>query len=105
MDLNNWSSESDLIGNVKDLSGKVSFTFDTWTSEAGNPYLSVTGHYISAPKASPQEWELKSGQLGFKHIEGNHSEANLGGIFVWIIDRYGLRQKVSMFNHFIRLYF
>jgi len=105
LDLNNQSSESDFIGNVKDLPGKVSFTFDTWTSEAGNPYLSMTRHYIFASKKSPQEWELKSEQLGFKHIEGNHSRANLGGILVQIIDRYGLHLKVSMFNHFIRLYF
>ena len=103
--MNNRSSESDFIGNVQDLPGKISFTFDTWTSEAGDPYLSMTRHYISAPKESPQEWELKSEQLGFKHIEGNHSGANLGGILVWIIDRYGLRLKVSMFNHFIGLYF
>lgn len=83
----------------------MSFTFDTWTSEAGDPYLSMTGHYISAPKASPQEWTLKSEQLGFTHIEGNHSGANIGGILVRIIDRYGLRQKVGNFNHFISLYF
>lgn len=99
------SSKSDLIENLKDLPGKVSFTFDTWTSEAGDPYFSMTGHYISAPKVSPQEWELKSEQLGFKHIEGNHSRANFGGVLVQIIDRYGLCQKVSMFNHFIGLYF
>jgi hypothetical protein len=65
----------------------------------------MTGHYISAPKKSPQEWSLKSEQLGFTHIEGNHSGANLGGILVRTIDRYGLRQKVSIFNHFFRLYF
>ena len=105
MDLNNRSSESDLIGNVKDLPGKISFTFDTWTSEAGDPYLSMTGHYISAPKANPQEWELKSEQLGFKHIEGNHSGANLGDILMRIIDKYGLRQKVSMLNCSIGPYF
>ena len=34
------------LANVK---GKVSFTFDTWTSDAQDPYLSVTGHYITAP--------------------------------------------------------
>ena len=89
---------------LTDIPGKVSFTFDTWTSKACDPYLSVTGHYISTPKASPQEWELKSEQLGFTHIKGNHSRANLGSILVWIIDRYGLRQKVNMFNHLFRLY-
>ncbi|KAF8878632.1 hypothetical protein BD779DRAFT_1403148, partial [Infundibulicybe gibba] len=26
--------------------GKVSFTFDSWTSDPGDPFLSVTAHYI-----------------------------------------------------------
>ncbi|KAF8228257.1 hypothetical protein L208DRAFT_1037636, partial [Tricholoma matsutake] len=30
----------------ENIKGKVSFTFDTWTSDAQDPYLSVTGHYI-----------------------------------------------------------
>lgn len=82
---------------AKHIPGRVSFTFDTWTSEAGDPYLSMTGHYITGPKESPQDWELKSEQLGFTHIEGNHSGANLGGILIRIIDRYGIRQKASFF--------
>jgi hypothetical protein len=37
------------------IPSKISFTFDSWTSGAGNPYLSVTGHYIFAPADRPQE--------------------------------------------------
>jgi hypothetical protein len=72
----------------------VSFTFDSWTSEAGDPYLSMTGHYISAPKAEPHEWVMKSEQLAFTHIEGNHSGSNIGNILVDIIDCYNICQKV-----------
>ena len=49
---------------------KISFTFDAWTSEPGDPYLSVTGHYIDAPADAPKDWELKTEQLAFKCIEG-----------------------------------
>jgi len=28
---------------------------DTWTSDAQDPYLSVTGHYITAPEDQPQD--------------------------------------------------
>ncbi|KAJ7891570.1 hypothetical protein B0H13DRAFT_1887120 [Mycena leptocephala] len=35
---------------LRDVPGLISFTFDTWTSETGAPYLGVTGHYIDAPK-------------------------------------------------------
>jgi len=45
---------------------------------------------------NPNDWELKSEQLGFTHIEGNHSGANLGGILICVIDRYGIRRKASL---------
>ena len=32
------------------IEGKVSFTFDTWTSDAHDPYLSIMGHHITAPE-------------------------------------------------------
>ena len=79
------------LANVK---GKVSFTFDTWTSDAQDPYLSVTGHYITAPADRPQEWELKSEQLAFTHFEGNHSGANMAKVIIRTVDRYDLRTKV-----------
>lgn len=49
------------------LPGKY-FTFDAWT-EAGDPYLSMTGHYIDALIDRPNDWELKTDQLGFEEIE------------------------------------
>jgi hypothetical protein len=74
--------------------GKVSFTFDTWTSGAHDPYLSVTGHYITAPNNQPQDWELKSEQLAFTHFEGNHSGANMANVLFRTVEKYGLRDKV-----------
>jgi hypothetical protein len=80
---------------IQHIPGKVSFTFDSWTSGSGDPYLSVTGHYITAPKVEfPHDWELKSEQLGFTPIEGNHSGANISGILVRVVDRYDIRHKV-----------
>jgi hypothetical protein len=76
--------------------GKVSFTFDTWTSEAQDPYLSVTGHYITAPDGRPKEWTLKTVQLAFTHFEGNHSGANMANVLMRTIDRYNLRNKVYL---------
>jgi hypothetical protein len=75
------------------IEGKVSFTFDTWTSEAQDPYLSVTGHYITAPEGRPMEWELKSVQLAFTHFEGNHSGANMANVLIRTVDRYLLPHK------------
>ena len=80
---------------LQGIDGCISFTFDSWTSEAGDPYLSVTRHYILVPAGAPQEWELRSEQLAFMAIEGNHSGDNIGNMLVCVVDRLNLRNKVS----------
>ena len=74
---------------------KISFTFDAWTSEPGDPYLSITGHYIDAPADRPNDWELKSEQLAFQEIEGRHTGKNIAQILSRTVDRYGIHGKVS----------
>jgi hypothetical protein len=76
------------------MPGQISFTFDTWTSETRDLYLSVTGHYISAPKERPQDWELKSKQLVFAPFEGNHSGANMANVLIRTVKHYGIHNKV-----------
>ena len=76
------------------VDSKISITFDSWTSFVGDPFLSVTAHYIDSPINKPQEWKLKMEQLAFRHIKGNHSSANIGRILVEVIDEYGIRKKV-----------
>lgn len=71
-------------------------TFDSWTSLGGDPFLSITGHYIGAPKENPHLWELKTEQLAFAPIEGNHSGQNIGRILLEAIEAYGLADKVCV---------
>ena len=56
---------------LKDLPCKVSLTFNAWTLDPGDPYLSTTGHYINFPSENPDNWELKTEQLAFKEIHGD----------------------------------
>ncbi|KAJ6616243.1 hypothetical protein B0H10DRAFT_1949272 [Mycena sp. CBHHK59/15] len=56
-------AEERLCLKLQDIPGQVSFTFDTWTSKTGDPFLGVMGHYIDAPADSLEEWSLKSEQL------------------------------------------
>lgn len=70
-------------------------TFDTWTSRTGDPFLSVTAHYICSSPSNPQLWELQSEQLAVTPVEGNHSGQNIGKILVEVIDKYELRNNVS----------
>ncbi|KAK6971364.1 ribonuclease H-like domain-containing protein [Favolaschia claudopus] len=74
---------------------QVSFTFYTWTSKTGDPFFGVTGHYIDSPPDSPEDWSLKSDQLAYTPIEGNHSGDNLAKILVRTLDRYDLREKMG----------
>ena len=61
----------------------------------GDPFLSLTGHYIVTSVENPQEWELKTNQLAFMLIKGDHSRANMLSIILSVSDWYGIRDKVS----------
>lgn len=74
--------------------GKISFTFDAWTSTPGDPYISLTAHYIHAPVDNPNTWELRTEQLLFQEIQGRHTGKILGEILSNALDRYQLYGKV-----------
>ena len=76
------------------VDSKISMTFDTWTSLSGDPFLSITAHYIDTPVNKPQQWILKLDQLAFTPIVGNHSGTNIGKILMEVIDEYDIRKKV-----------
>jgi hypothetical protein len=80
--------------------GKVSFTFDVWTSTPGDPYISLTAHYIYAPLDHPTAWELRTEQLLFQEIQGRHTGKILGEILSNALDRYQLYGKVRMSSRF-----
>jgi hypothetical protein len=65
---------------MEKISSKISFTFDAWTSEPGDPYLSLTAHYIDAPADCPDMWELKSKQLIFQEIQARHTRKNMADL-------------------------
>ena len=77
------------------VDSRVSMTFDSWTSIIGDPFFSITGHYIWSPDDKPQQWELRREQLSFDHIEGNHSGQNTARLIIDAIDTYKLRDKVK----------
>ena len=87
-------SEEKVQEKLKNLPCKISFTFDAWTSDPGDPYLSITGHYINSPPDNADNWELKTEQLAFKELHGRHSGKNIAQILTRTVDRYELRGKV-----------
>ena len=83
---------------MQKIPSKISFTFDAWTSGPGDPYLSLTAHYIDAPADCPSAWVLKSEQLIFQEIQGRHTGKNMAEILSRVLDRYGLCGKVGWFT-------
>jgi hypothetical protein len=70
---------------------------DTWTDTNGANFMSVTGHWINGTKAEPQNWTLRNAQLALVHVDGRHTGKNLARLVVEVIDRYGIRSKVTLF--------
>jgi len=81
---------------AKRKKGEISFTFDTWTSEGNNNYLSVTAHYIDSPKDQPEQWALREVQLTFALLEGSHSGENITSVLSAVLEQYGICEKVCM---------
>ena len=78
----------------KNIQGTVSFTFDTWTSKTGDPFLSITGHYIAASPDRHDVWKLKTQQLAFASFEGHHSGTNMSNVSICTLDHYSICEKV-----------
>ena len=87
-------AEGRVCENLEQVPSKISFTFDAWTSAPGDPYISLTAHYIDAPADHPTAWELRCDQLLFQEIQGRHTGKNMGDILSQAMDRYNLRGKV-----------
>ena len=94
-------AEEMVRNNLKNVPSKVSFTFDAWTSAPGDPYLSLTAHYIDAPPDHPNAWELKCDQLIFQEIEGRHTGKNMGEVLGRALSRYDLHGKVHPSTNFL----
>jgi hypothetical protein len=60
--------------------------------------LGITAHYVTGSPKNPQQWELKTEQLAFTPIVGNHSGENIAKILLETIDTFGLRSKVRIHN-------
>jgi hypothetical protein len=83
---------------MEKIVSKISFTFDVWTSVPGDPYLSLTVHYIDVPTDCPDVWELRSEQLIFQEIQGRHTGKNMADLLGHALDWYGLCSKVRWFT-------
>lgn len=82
------------LRDIQNVDSEVSMTFDSWTSFSGEPFLSITAHYIDTANDNAQKWELRSEQLAFAPIHGNHSGENIAKILLETINKFAIRAKV-----------
>ena len=75
--------------------GQISITFDAWTSQAFDPYLVVTAHYIYVTPNSHSSWKLENKLIGFSPIVGSHSGQNITTFVMGCLQKYGIVSKVS----------
>lgn len=69
---------------LKGVPGKIAITMDIWTSKNWFAFLVIRAHWIS------NDWQIKSRLLDFSHIEGDHSGANQGRIFLGCLKRFDI---------------
>ena len=67
---------------------KVAFTIDGWTSKYQNAFVGVTAHWIDAL------WQQREVLLGFEPIKGRHTGQAYMNVFVSVVERFHLEQKV-----------
>ena len=77
------------------IPGKMSITFDAWTSKAYDPYLAITIHYINSPADQPDKWQLKSKVLTFQELPEQHNRENLATTLTEVLNHYDIPDKVS----------
>jgi hypothetical protein len=74
----------------QDAPGRISLTFDAWTSKIMTSYLAITGHWIDT------EYKLRSELLAFSEIDGSHSGENIAHELLKVLKRYNIQEKVSV---------
>ncbi|CAB5307411.1 unnamed protein product [Rhizophagus irregularis] len=66
---------------LQNVSGKISFALDAWTSPNILGFLGITCHYIDA------NWKLRDILLDFIYLEGSHSGENLANAFLKCLEK------------------
>jgi len=75
---------------MKGNPGRISLTFDGWTSKTMLAYVAVMAHFIT------EDWQLHTELLSFSQLEGSHSGENMSEEILNILKEYQIGNKVSI---------
>ncbi len=79
---------------LQNLSGKISFTTDIWTSPSAKSFLSLTAHFIN------KKWELQNVIIDFIQIHDSHTGENIKNVFVSCLDNLSIQNKVYLLFYY-----
>ena len=88
--------------------GKISFTMDIWSDPDLKSYMAIRAHWVECQplqtsQISQQKIGLRADLIGFINVLGSHTGEHLAQVFLFIIDRLGIANKVSFLLNFIKL--
>ena len=89
--MNFYEDDKEKIKDIlKNLSGKISFTTDCWTSPSSKSFMSITAHFID------NDWKLQHLLLDFIEINDSHTGQNLKNAFVLGLENFSIENKVCL---------
>lgn len=74
---------------------------DTWTDLDMKSYMGVTAHWVQkhlvqTSYANQEMLRLRADLIGFMAIPGSHTGERLAEIFMFVINRLNIAEKVSL---------
>lgn len=85
-----YENDKERIKNIlRNISGKISFTTDCWTSPSSKSFMSITAHFIN------KNWELQHILLDFIEMYDSHTGLNLKNTFVLGLENFSIENKVT----------
>ncbi|CAG8788137.1 15868_t:CDS:2, partial [Gigaspora rosea] len=72
---------------LSNISSKLSFTSDLWTSSNNKSFISLMGHYID------EDWNLKEIIIDFGLLSEKHDGTNLANGFYQVLEDYNIVSK------------
>ena len=77
-----------LMKSLLPAASSVSLTYDIWSGNAKEDYISVVAHYVSA------DWELQKKVVGLRLIDVSHSGKNIADRIASVVEEFCLIDKV-----------
>ena len=79
---------------LQNLSEKILFITDIWTSPSAKSFLSLTAHFIN------KKWELQNVIIDFIQIHDSHTGENIKNVFVSCLDNLSIQNKVYLLFYY-----